>query len=227
MELKLSGMDFYRVFLIFHIICGAIALLTGFIAIVANKGGSLHMKTGKIFYWAMYAVGVSSFVLALMKFNPFLLSIGIFSLYMVISGYRALFYYRLVEKYKPTMKDKLPVYIGLVTALFMVIYPIYMIVVYQIEGIFILIIFGSILLFNVYNDLNTFRKNPVIFPYYRKWIIKHIGMMMGTYIATTTAFLVNVATFNPPWVLWLGPTLVGSFLIAYFTKKWKNKSIVV
>ncbi len=215
----------HYIILIFHIICGAIALLTGLIAIITPKGGSIHLLTGKIFYWAMLLVGGSSFILATLKFNPFLLAIGIFSLYMVISGRRALFYYRLIENYKPTLVDKLPLYIGLLTGLFMIIYPIYMIMFHQTEGIFILIIFGAILLLMVYNDLKIFYNNPVFVPYNRKWIIKHIGMMLGTYIATTTAFLVNVVHFNPPWVLWLSPTLVGILLIRYFNKQWKAKTI--
>ncbi len=215
--------DTHKIILIFHVFCGVIALLTGLIAIIAMKGSRLHITSGKGFYLAMFAVGILSFILASIKFNPFLLSIGIFSLYMVIRGRRALFYYRLIESYNSTMIDKLPVYLGLLTAIFMIVYPGYMIVFYHSEGIFILIIFGSILSMMVYSDLKILYKNSVFLPYHKKWIFKHIVMMLGTYIAATTAFLVNVVKFDPPWVLCLSPTVVGVLTITYFNKQWRIK----
>ncbi len=56
----------------------------------------------------------------------------------------------------------------------------------------------------------------------------HLGNMMGAYIASFTAFLV-VNEVLPPLVGWLGPTVLGSFYIAYWNikinKKKKKKSV--
>ena len=41
-----------------HILMGAIAIITGFIALYAIKGGVLHRKTGKVFVYAMFAMGI-------------------------------------------------------------------------------------------------------------------------------------------------------------------------
>lgn len=215
--------DTHKIILIFQVICGAIALLTGLIATIAGKGRRFHITSGKVFYWAMFAVGLSSFILASIKFNPFVLSIGIFSLYMVISGRKTLFYYRLIESHKPTIVDKLPVYIGLLTAIFMIVYPGYMLVFYHSEGIFIFIIFGSILSLMVYNNLKILYKNSVFIPYNKKWIFKHIGIMLDTNTASTRAFMVNVVKFDQPWVLRLSPTSVDVLAITYFDKQWRKK----
>jgi ABC-type enterochelin transport system permease subunit len=56
------------------------------------------------------------------------------------------------------------------------------------------------------------------------WIIRHIGMMLGGYIATFTAFLVvNVSLESLPWLPWLLPTIIGTPLIAYWTRKYQLK----
>jgi len=215
--------DTHKIILIFHVMCLAIAFSTGLIAIIAGKGRRFYITSGKVLYWEMFAVGLSPFILASIKFNPFLLSIGIFSLYMLISGRREFFYYRLIESYKPTIVDKLPVYIGLLTAIFMILYPGYMLVFYHSEGIFIFIIFGSILSLIVYNDLKILYKNSVFLPYSKKWIFKHIGIMLDTKTASARAFMVNVVKFDPPWVLRLSPTSVDVLAITYFDKQWRKK----
>lgn len=207
--------------LLFHVVCGAIALLTGLIAIISKKGNKLHVNAGKIFFWAMFAVGISSLVLAIVKFNPFLLSLGVFSMYMVISGRRALFYYNLVQNYKPKLIDILPIYMGLLTALFMLLFSAYQMLIG--DGNIVLMVFGLILLFLSTSDLKVLIRNREFAAHNKQWIFKHIGMMLGTYIAATTAFLVNTVQFNPPWVLWLGPTVLGVLLMRYFNNIWKGK----
>ena len=52
------------------------------------------------------------------------------------------------------------------------------------------------------------------------WMRNHIIRMMGAMIASYTAFLVVNVKFQPNWVLWLAPTLVGSVLITYFVRKY-------
>lgn len=57
------------------------------------------------------------------------------------------------------------------------------------------------------------------------WLRQHIGMMMGTYIATITAFIVvNVNDFKPAWLLWLAPTAILVPLMIYWTKKYAGNS---
>ncbi|OYY16359.1 MAG: hypothetical protein B7Y69_11360 [Sphingobacteriia bacterium 35-40-8] len=55
------------------------------------------------------------------------------------------------------------------------------------------------------------------------WMGNHIIRMMGAMIASYTAFLVVNVKMDPEWVLWLLPTLIGSGLISYFTRKFVPK----
>ncbi|MFN4880994.1 MAG: hypothetical protein ACK5CD_05075 [Bacteroidota bacterium] len=46
--------------------------------------------------------------------------------------------------------------------------------------------------------------------------------MTGSYIATTTAFLVVNIQLTPMWIIWLGPTLLGTILIIYYTRTYRS-----
>ncbi len=79
-------MDFYKIVLILHIISGMMALTGGITAALARKRKGLHSKAGNIFYYSMIFSSSSALLMCLLKFNPFLLGIGLFTLYMIIGG---------------------------------------------------------------------------------------------------------------------------------------------
>ena len=56
-----------------------------------------------------------------------------------------------------------------------------------------------------------------------QWMFNHIQGMLAAYIATFTAFLVVNVTFLPGIIVWLTPTVVGTPLIAYWVRKYKQK----
>lgn len=80
----------YQPLLLLHIIAGTIALVSGGISFSVRKGKGCHTRSGSFFYFAMLAVGVSALVMCLLKFNPFLFIVGLFSLYMTITGFRSI-----------------------------------------------------------------------------------------------------------------------------------------
>ena len=55
------------------------------------------------------------------------------------------------------------------------------------------------------------------------WLCTHIGRMGGSFIATSTAFLLTNIHFEPAWIVWLAPTVIGSPIIAVAIGKWKVK----
>jgi hypothetical protein len=75
----------------------------------------------------------------------------------------------------------------------------------------------------VIGDLSMLVKNPTFQANDKSWLIKHISMIGGAYIATLTAFLVTNVNFSPAWVIWLAPTIIGSILLARTSKEWRNK----
>ena len=202
--------NLYKLFLWIHILSGFTALLSGFIAIVAKKGKKLHQKAGKAFFTGMILVCISATLISIMKHNQFLLHIGIFSFFLVYSGYRSV----KNKSLKPSVFDALVIIMAIINCLMMLC-----------TNQVVLIVFGALGSFLAIRDaklLHDVKNNKIIQK--NVWIIRHIGMMLGGYIATFTAFLVvNVSLESLPWLPWLVPTIIGSPLIAYWTKKYQPK----
>ena len=75
--------------LFLHILAGVAALITAGLAVGSAKGGYLHRRAGNIYSLAMLFTCLSALMLAVMDPNPFLFAVGIFSLYLVFTGWRA------------------------------------------------------------------------------------------------------------------------------------------
>jgi uncharacterized membrane protein len=56
-----------RMTLFIHILAGGLGLLSGFIALYAAKGASLHRKSGLIFVYAMLTMGCAGFLIAAIR----------------------------------------------------------------------------------------------------------------------------------------------------------------
>jgi hypothetical protein len=59
-----------------------------------------------------------------------------------------------------------------------------------------------------------------------EWWATHMRSMLGAYIATFTAFAVTNATFLPPLVRWLAPTVAGSIGIAIWVERYRGEGRV-
>lgn len=211
----------YRFLLVVHILAGTIALVGGLLAIIARKGKKQHLLSGTWFYMAMYLVGASAVIMSLTKWNPFLLSIGLFSTYLTYSGKQAITYWRLKAQHVPRMKEKLPVLLAFLTSLVMIGAPLYEMIHKQIIFIPLSAIFGSIMLAGTIRDFIVFGKPDSFRPHNKDWLLKHIGMMGGAYISAITAFLVVNVSGVPSWIPWLMPTVAGSALISVAIRSWK------
>jgi hypothetical protein len=55
----------YRAVLVFHVVAGLIGLAAFWLPVTARKGGALHMKAGRVFFWATCVVAGSGLVMAL------------------------------------------------------------------------------------------------------------------------------------------------------------------
>jgi uncharacterized membrane protein len=205
--------------LIFHIASGFIALSSGLIIFILKKGNKQHRKVGSVFFYSMLMIVLTAFVISILKENPFLFMIGIFSLFMNYSGYRSI-------KNKTLKPNKLDWFVLVLGAINMIV------MIYTLN--IVLMIFGGISISLISGDIRTFIKTtrgqeiPKM-----TWLRRHIGMMMGTYIATITAFIVTAGprtdwytTINPHWLPWVLPSLILTPMIIYFSRKYapNNKS---
>jgi hypothetical protein len=76
-------------FLFLHIVAGVTALLAAGAALGFAKGAAWHRRAGLTYVLAMLAVTLTTFVLVALRPNLFLFVIGVFSFYLVFTGWRA------------------------------------------------------------------------------------------------------------------------------------------
>ena len=207
-----------QILIYIHAAFGGIALLAGLVSIIAKKGKNIHRKSGLIFFYSMMLYGIIAMIVAVLPNHesPFLFAVGIFSLYFVLTGNRALNF----KRKKTDLKiDKLISIIMIATGVLMILLPIILtksinivLVVYAIVGI----------IFSV-SDLILFR-NPERLR--KGWLKLHLGKMLGGYISATTAFVV-VNEFFPSFYGWFIPGIVGGFVIAYWMRKMNKKTVAI
>ena len=210
----------YYTCLTLHILGGTFALLTGLINLVRKKGDRTHKSMGKIFFISMLTTGGSAFVLATIHPNHFLFIVGVFTVYMVLTGYR---YLRL----KSPKTGGNPTAFDWALSAFMTLAGIYFIVL----GVMLLLqsnFFGIVFIvfallggLFIVQDFKYFHGRTQLANY---WLLAHIQRMIGGFIAAVTAFLVVNATHFPAqipaFVYWLLPTVILTPLIVYWSGKY-------
>ena len=207
--------------LIIHIAFGFIALAAGFLAIGFKKGTYPHNLSGKIYYWCMIGVGITAFFIAIPKGNMFLLMIAGFSTYMTLTGYRFL-EFRRNPLLRMGRKDQAIRAIGFLTLLVPVLFFSHQ--GWDQMGGFIVVfgVFGLIMLGMLLGD---FRLSAHLSTKSKAWLLgMHISRMMGAFIATCTAFLVQNWQTDPVFIAWLLPTVFFTPLIIYYQKKFRTQS---
>jgi len=203
---------FFNISLVIHASFGGIALAVGLIAILAKKGLKVHKVSGKIFYYSMIISAITAMTIAFMPghLSLFLFAVGIFSLYLVLSGYRAL---KFKLKDHNFALDKIISIVMLVSGLAMILLPL---IIFQRIHI-VLAVFGAVgLLFSI-QDLVRFR-NPQKLR--KSWLLIHLGRILGGYISAVTAFVV-VNQFLPGIFGWLAPGVAGGVLITFWSRKYQ------
>ncbi len=196
----------FRIVLILHVITGITSFIVAPLALASKKGASRHKLFGSIFFYAMMVVSFSSIALASIHHSPFFLHLGIFTFYMNYSGRRSI----RNKSLKASRADIALLCIATGNSLFMLA-----------SAQLVLGVFGGLSAYFCMTDMVLFRKTRrgTEMPQ-NSWLIRHIGRMMGTYIAATTAFLVvNIRQFEPAWLPWLAPTFIGTVVIIYFIRK--------
>jgi uncharacterized membrane protein len=202
-------MSVHKIILLCHAIFGSAALVSGFLAIISKKGMPLHVNSGKVYAVSMYGVVISAWIASYFKLNLFLIFIGAFAFYLVTRGLRS----SRIKSLKPVLIDWLLLSIGILTAVLMVS-----------TFNLILLVFGAIFIILLIGDLQIFlkiKKGKGIHP--KEWMATHLGMMLGSYIAALTAFIVINVEYEPlPWLPWILPSLILTPLIFLYTRKTKS-----
>ena len=85
-------MTFIQGLIFLHVLFGGMALLIGSLVLVLRKGDARHKKIGKVFYGSMLLSALISCLVAVLPKheNILLFCIGLFTIYLLIAGYRGL-----------------------------------------------------------------------------------------------------------------------------------------
>jgi len=215
-----------NVIIIIHAIFGSMALISGPGAMIAMKGGSAHRAFGKLFFYTMMITAVLALIISNLPghHNFFLFLMGIFSIYMVSTGYRYLYLESIHKGQKPTVIDWI---LTLGMALFGLLLftggiaqclGLWLMIGDRSFGI-VLIVFGGLSLLMVRQDLKAYRGKV---QYRNHWLFMHISRMIGANIAAFTAFLVVNNKIVPGIFAWLLPTAIGIPIIFYWINKQKK-----
>ena len=198
--------------LFLHILAGVVALAAAGIAVGSAKGGRLHRRSGNIYKLAMLFVGLSALVLAVVHPNAFLFAVGVFSLYLVFTGWSA----AMMRDGRPRRLDHAGGAVMALAGLGMLGWGAQGIMAGSGAQPVILVAFGSIGLTMALADWRDWARGPVAG---KARIARHLGRMLGGTIATITAAGVVNLGFLPDLVVWLGPTALITPVIFWWTAR--------
>ncbi len=189
--------------LVLHVIAGFISLAAAGVALATAKGRQAHRRAGSAYVIGMAVVSLTALVLSLLRPSVFLFVVAVFSFFLVFTGWRA----ARVRDGKPRWPDHLAGGVMVLAALIMLTLG-----VVGLAGTgpgesraVILLIFGAIGLVLPLVDWREWRNAASVG---QARIIRHLGRMLAGTIATITAAVVVNFTFLPDLVVWLGPTVL-------------------
>ncbi len=212
-----------QILIYIHAFFGGLGLITGILSIITKKGSPLHKKTGTLFSVGMITSSLISLPIAWMPNheNLFLFLIGLFTIYLVLAGNRALTF-KSKHKTQANWLDKTISGSMLFSSILMSSIGIYGIISDVSNSILFLFFggFGLSMSIKDFKFFKTYTKNKTA------WLKSHIGKMVGAFIASITAFIVAGMGIDTI-IAWLTPTLLGTFYIIYWNRKIKGKTSTV
>lgn len=207
-----------RILIYIHAFFGGIGLITGIGSIIVKKGSPIHKKMGKLFSLGMITSSLISIPISWLPNheNLFLFLIGLFTIYLVLAGNRALTF---KIKEKANWIDKMISGSMLLFSLIMIIVGIQGVLNNNSMSILYLF-FGGFGLFLAIKDFIFYKnlRNPK-----NAWLIAHIGKMIGALIASITAFIIAGLGIGNI-IAWTLPTILGTIYIVYWKRKMKIKT---
>ena len=196
-----------------HILAGLISLGIAYLLLFIKKGNKRHKKLGMIYVYGMSTIFVTAIPLSLLgEFNPFLFVIATFSFYLAFSGYRQ-------GRDRNGAREQIDKALGIfITGTSILFYGLAISAYLVGDSMWITsVIFGTIALVFGINDSR--RMKIVERPDFYDRTTLHLNLMLGGTIATTTAFIVTIEPFATIWLNWVAPTIVGTPIIIYFSKR--------
>lgn len=208
-------MTLFKILLAIHIFCGGTSLLLGFYILISRKGNIRHKNAGTIYFYAMLVTALAAIVLAYLHPSYFLFIIGIFTSYMLLTGKS---YLRKRSQFDVKQIDWLLSLTMLLFGAVLIALGCYNMILGNNFGV-VHLVFGGLSFLFVYQDYINFKGRSSVQNY---WLVTHLKRMIGSYIASVTAFIVVNNTFLPGYIAWLLPTVLLVPLIIILSRKHEN-----
>lgn len=190
-----------------HVTAGSVALILGMVALLSQKGGRLHNKSGKLFL-GLLSIVIFTGLIGVFVFgrNNFLLVITALSAYLGYSGYRTL----QTRSNQPYLQD-------IVVALFTLITVAYFLYYFKSIGM----IWSPVIIYSTVGYLIcmiTYDFARYLIPRHRyrnMWLYEHILKMTSAFSAILSAFTGTVFEAYQPYSQFL-PSTLGTLIAIGF-----------
>lgn len=212
-----------------HIAAGFTALVVAPGAMIARKGGQWHRRWGWVYAGAMAIVAATAVGLATIRPNPLLLLLAVFSFYLAFSGVRVLRRRRrpgtrgaVAGEGRAGVLDWGAAGLALASGMALLTLAVWPRAAERgVSGVApVPLVLGALAVALAAREIRSLRRPPAD-P--RAWWYQHMGRMLGAYIATVSAFPVVNLTALPPAARFLWPTVIGTPLIALWTRSYRRR----
>lgn len=215
-----------RILLGIHVSAGFISIILFWLPMISIKGGTIHIKSGKLYVIAMWIVTITAGLLSIKNvlIGDYVEAVFLGFLSLITSG--PLWYAIAVLDQKkgrtPAYKKKLFLFnsIVIIAALGMIVYGLMI----DNSTRILMFIFGALGLTNTGDVIRYIRNEPSKLT----WIQEHLAGMIATGIAAYTAFFVfgGRTLFDglfPGYyaiIPWVAPGVLGAIGTFFYTKKY-------
>lgn len=207
-----------QIFIYIHAFFGGVGLIAGIGSIITKKGSKQHKLFGKFFTIGMLTSSLISIPIAWMPNheNLFLFLIGVFTVYLVLAGNRALSFKK--GKVNASTFDRLISGIMLLFSVVMIVLGVYGLIKGNSGNILFVFFggFGLLLTIRDFQFYKSFKEKKNL------WLINHISRIVGAFIASVTAFLIAGVSFESI-LAWVLPSIIGTIYIIFWIRKIKPK----
>ena len=215
----------FGVFLAVHIAAGFGTFVLAPVALATAKGGKAHKRWGMVYLWCMGVVALTALPMAIFRPVLFLALVAVFSFYAAFAGYRVLRLKELARggSAKPIDWIAAGITFGSSALLtWLAVFHPASIQVIPVVGV----AFGLLGMRLAYSQVKMFVRKPKEKMF---WWYDHLGMFIGSYIASWSAFSAVTLPqfFGNHWWVWLWPTMIGVPAIilttAYYSRKFSPR----
>jgi hypothetical protein len=209
-------MNVYEIITFCHVAFTIVALVSGLIAIFGNtKGGELHRKAGRYYYYFYTGVILTAFLMLTIKFKIFFFALTLYGTFLIVAGnYYARRHEKLIAKNWWILIILILTVIVYLTDVFLVIYNFEQI---GLDWAIVRLTFAAIALSTLIFELSIKRNR----------VLLHGTSMLLSFIPLINGFLARISPNEYIWVSWILGYIIFIPLIIVWFKYSKKLQLLI